>query len=74
MQDTFDIDRAERLGAEIRRRRRAQGITSARMASMVGTSAGQLWRVEAGKTNVTLALLCRIADALGVSVRDLICF
>lgn len=41
---------------------------------MVDTNQTHLWQIEKGTTNVGIDLLCRIADGLGVHVRDLIDF
>lgn len=43
---------------------------------MIGSSMGKAYisRIELGKSNVSIGVLCRIADALDVQVRDLIDF
>ncbi len=69
-----DIDRKECLGAAIRLHREAQGLSQRKFALMVGSNQTHIWQIETGKVSVGIELLCRIADSLGVRVRDLIDF
>lgn len=62
------------LGRKIRTRRIAAGHSQVTFADMVGTSQSYLWKLEAGRVNVSIGALCRVADALGVRVADLIEF
>ena len=41
---------------------------------MAGTSQSYLWEIETGRASVGLDVLCSMADALGVPVKDLIDF
>ena len=41
---------------------------------MTGTSRSYLWKLESGKADVGIDVLCRIARALDVKVRDFIDF
>lgn len=43
-------------------------------ALMIGSNQTHIWQIENGTVNVGLDLLCRLADALEVNVRDLIDF
>ncbi len=71
----MDIDQRKiRLGCNIRRFREAQRLSQRKLALMVDTNQTHLWQIEKGTTNVGIDLLCRIADGLGVHVRDLIDF
>ncbi|MBX3232557.1 MAG: helix-turn-helix transcriptional regulator [Labilithrix sp.] len=47
--------------------RKSKGITTERMAELLGTAAQNVRRIEAGQ-NITLRMLDRIAIALGVEV------
>ena len=41
---------------------------------MVGSSKSHVWRIETGRVGVGIDDLSRIAEALGVAVRDLLTF
>ncbi|MDO4289731.1 MAG: helix-turn-helix transcriptional regulator [Eggerthellaceae bacterium] len=62
------------LGANIRVAREQQGISQRRFALMTGTSRSYLWKIESGNADVGIEVLCRIAHALDVDVKDLIDF
>ena len=64
----------ERLGKSIREERLAQGLSQRTLAGMIGQPHTYITRVEQGKIKIGLEQLGRIADALGVEVRDLIDF
>jgi transcriptional regulator with XRE-family HTH domain len=56
---------ARRVGAEIRRARQGAGLTQDEVAQRLDSSAPYISNVEAGRVNLTLGQLARIADALG---------
>ncbi|MFD9474197.1 helix-turn-helix domain-containing protein [Streptomyces goshikiensis] len=59
-------------GEVVRRARRTQGMTLAKLGSMTGYSAAQVSRLERGKSNMAdLAVLQRFAQALGIPPQDL---
>lgn len=62
------------LGQNIKAARERQGISQRRFALMTGTSRSYLWKIEAGNADVGIDVLCRIARALDVEVRDLVDF
>ena len=66
--------RRKMLGKRIRQRRVEAGHTQVALAGMIGTSQSYLWKLEAGRINASIEALCRIADALGTTVVDLIEF
>lgn len=66
--------RRYKLGNEIRRQRKAQGLTLRELGDMAGSNYAYIWELEKGKKSPTVDALCRIADALGVEVHDLIRF
>ena len=66
--------RRESLGRQIRSVRVAAGISQRELALMASTNQSYLWEVETGRVSVGIDVLCRIADALGVKVRDLVEF
>lgn len=51
-----------------------QGLSQRKLALMIGSNQTHIWQIENGTVNVGLDILCRLADALEVNVRDLIDF
>ncbi|WP_286168485.1 MULTISPECIES: helix-turn-helix domain-containing protein [Coriobacteriia] len=62
------------MGARIKTLREQQGLSQRKLALMIGSNQTHIWQIENGTVNVGLDLLCRLADALEVNVRDLIDF
>lgn len=60
---------AQIAGREIRRTRVAAGLTQAHVAERLQTTPTYITNVEAGRVNLTLGQLSRIASALGADVR-----
>jgi XRE family aerobic/anaerobic benzoate catabolism transcriptional regulator len=69
-------DRAGQLMTEVSQRVRAtrsrRGLTRKNLAHHSGISERYLAQVENGEANISLALLARIAEALGVSIESLL--
>ena len=61
-----------KIGNEVRRLRKMQGLSLDALAGMAGTSYTHLWKVENAQVNAGIDLLARLAGALGVPLRDLI--
>jgi DNA-binding response OmpR family regulator len=61
----------ESLGAAIRERRKALGLTLAQMAQRTNVSLGYLSQIELGKNSASIETLYRISLGLGVRVADL---
>jgi FixJ family two-component response regulator len=61
----------ESLGAAIRERRKALGLTLAQMAQRTGVSLGYLSQIELGKNSASIETLYRISLGLGVKIADL---
>lgn len=59
------------LGKRIEMLRIARGLSKQHLARYAGTSRQQLWRVLSGKSDLTVALKVRLAEALGVAADDL---
>ena len=57
--------------SEIRRIRQAQSMTLSTLSQKVGVSIAYLSDIEKGNRRGSPAVICRIADSLGVSVSDL---
>lgn len=69
------ITQRQMLGRRIRALRVQEDLTQERLAAMIGNNTKQyISALEKGDKNVTIDVLCRIAKALDVSVRDLIDF
>lgn len=67
-------ERRKRVGARIKTLREQQGLSQRKLALMIGSNQTHIWQIENGTVNVGLDILCRLADALEVNVRDLIDF
>lgn len=62
------------LGVMVRACRERQGLSQNQLALMIGSSKSHIWRIETGRVGVGIDDLARIAEALGVAVRDLLTF
>lgn len=62
------------MGARIKTLREQQGLSQRKLALMIGSNQTYIWQIENGTVNVGLDILCRLADALEVNVRNLIDF
>jgi transcriptional regulator with XRE-family HTH domain len=60
------------VGEQIRREREKAGLSIARLAADAGLSKAYLVKVENGATNPSLGVLGQIADALQVTIADLV--
>ena len=67
-------ERRKRLGERLKALREQQGLSQRKLALMIGSNQTHIWQIENGTVNVGLDILCRLADALEVNVRDLIDF
>ena len=73
----FPMDNAcekQSLGSNIKSAREERGISQRKLALMTGTSRSYLWKIETGSAGLGIDVLCRIARALDMDVRDLITF
>lgn len=62
----------QHVSLNVRRLRHAAGFSQTALAQKSGVSRRMLVAIEAGETNVSLATLDRVAEALGVAFSDLI--
>lgn len=53
------------IGEYVKQLRKLKGLTQAEMAASIGIAPNTYTQFETGKTNMTLATLNRISDALG---------
>jgi transcriptional regulator with XRE-family HTH domain len=59
------------LGSAIKRARLAQNISQEKLALLAGVDRTYVGQVERGDNNVAILTLARLADALGISISDL---
>ena len=57
-----------RIARSLHQARSSRGLTFDQLARKSGVSKGMLVQIEQGRTNPSVATLCRIANALGVTV------
>jgi transcriptional regulator with XRE-family HTH domain len=67
-----DDELASRLARNVRQLRSARGLTQSQLARLAGLPRATWTHLESGEANPTLAVLNRAADALQVSVEELI--
>lgn len=60
------------LGSRIRAIRESQGLSIRDLADMADLNKSQIVRIESGQSDPHYTTLLRIADALGISVGDLV--
>lgn len=60
------------IGANIKSRRKMRGLTQEQVAESVGISTPFYAQIESGKRFMSLYVLYRLADTLGVSIETLI--
>jgi len=60
------------LSGRLRARRRDRRLSLDRLAALSDVSKGLLVQIENGEANPSIATLCKVAAALGVSVADLV--
>ena len=62
----------EAVSANCCRFRKARGLTYAALAKRSSISKGMLVEIEKGRANPSIAILCRLANALSVSLAELL--
>ena len=73
VEDACFSDTLGNLSKNCKRRRRAQGLSVARLEQVSGVKAATIWRIEGGTgANPTLRTLCMLADALDCPLSDLL--
>lgn len=61
-----------RVGGRLRRERQKARLSLAQLANAAGVSKAYLLKVESGATNPSLGVLGQLADALQITVADLV--
>jgi len=59
------------LGSRVTQERVRLGLTKEALGELSGLASRYIWRVEAGKQNIQLGNITKIAAGLGVSLSDL---
>jgi transcriptional regulator with XRE-family HTH domain len=62
----------EAVSTNCRRFRKARGLTYDALAKRSSVSKGMLVEIEKGRANPSIAIVCRLANALGVSLAELL--
>lgn len=60
-----------RFGQRVRECREEQGLSQRKLALMIGMDNTYLGRIEAGRCNLSIDTMSRIASALDVEIREL---
>lgn len=60
-----------RIGLRVTRRRQELGLTQEALAVKIGMLRAYVSRIEGGHQNLTVDTLCKLANALEISVQDL---
>jgi transcriptional regulator with XRE-family HTH domain len=63
---------AQRVGSNLRRWRRARGMSLEKLAAVSGVSRAALSHLESSRANPTVGVLCKVAGGLAVSLASLI--
>jgi transcriptional regulator with XRE-family HTH domain len=70
--ETMDRSVMEMLSGRVRELRRARRLSFDQLSARASVSKGMLVQIENGQANPSIAILCKVAAALGVSVADLV--
>ncbi len=66
------MNESEKLGKNLKRIRTTNGISQGAISRVLKVDKSFISKIEAGKTNPTLATIAKIARAVGVSVDKLL--
>lgn len=66
------LEEAVILGTNVERLRTMQKLDKTKFANMAGISRPTLYKIESGQCDAQLSLIRKLADALGVTVSDLL--
>ncbi len=68
---TFEAEPAQAFGAAVRAARTEQGVAQETLAHLAGIERSHMGKIERGEHMPTLAIILKIARALGCSAADL---
>lgn len=72
MHSSFTYKSKQIIGKKIKQLREAKNLTLEQLADLIGTDRQHIWNIEAGRKNITLDYLDKIARALQVSQHEFI--
>ena len=64
MHSSFPYKSRQIIGKKIRQLREQKNLTLEQLADLLGTDRQHIWNIEAGRKNITLDYLDKIAEAL----------
>ena len=67
MRSSFPYKSRQIIGKKIKKLREQKNLTLEQLADLLGTDRQHIWNIEAGRKNITLDYLDKIAEALQVS-------
>ncbi len=62
----------QKIGSNIKKIRTSKGVTQQDLAAMCNFEKSTMSRIEAGGTNLTIKTLCKIGQALGMELKELV--
>jgi len=72
MSNNRDDKFLKKIGANVKSLREAKGLTTRGFADLADISYSQVWRIETGKHDPSIGTLLAIAQALDVSLNELL--
>lgn len=63
-----EINHKVRIGKRIAELRKERGLSQAKLSQLANIDSANIGRIELGKYNPGLETLCKIADAMGVTL------
>jgi transcriptional regulator with XRE-family HTH domain len=72
LHSSFPYKSRQIIGKKIKQLREERSLTLERLADLLGTDRQHIWNIEAGRKNITLDYLDKIAEALKVSQNEFI--
>ena len=67
----MDINEISNIGSKIRKERRARGFSQSELSKKLDISASYLNLLESGRRTITVPLLIKVGNELGLSLKDL---
>ena len=67
----MEINEISNIGSKIRKERRARGFSQTELSKKLDISASYLNLLESGRRTITVPLLIKVGNELGLSLKDL---